>query len=138
MTVALSQQTLKKLIEGFGLNSAAYNALIASAEKSDFFASELNAFGGLVGWSFVKGQSGTGGLTNLTGKFIGLSDGTSSSYETRYTLLNLAPVYQVDGFSYESPKPIGSGLFCSRLSIKFSDAICIREVDVVSHFLRRE
>jgi hypothetical protein len=58
----------------------------------------------------IEVQPGTPELTKL-------SDGTPSSYETKYKLLKFDSAYQADGFSYESMKPNGYGLFGSRLSI---------------------
>jgi len=63
MTVALTQEALKKLADGFGVNSAEYKAILLAAQKSDFFAAELNAFGGKSGWNFALGTAGSGVFT---------------------------------------------------------------------------
>ena len=60
MTVTLEEKALEKLADGFGLNSAKYNAIVAAAGKSPFLADELNAFGNFEGWSFVIGEEGKG------------------------------------------------------------------------------
>lgn len=49
MAIALTKETLTKLANGFGISSDQYNAIVAAAIKSDFFAAELNAFGKLEG-----------------------------------------------------------------------------------------
>ena len=70
MTIALTQNILKKLAEGFGLNSAPYNAIVAAAEKSPFLAGELNSFGNDREWKFSQGSAGSGVSTNSTDKAI--------------------------------------------------------------------
>ncbi|WP_129517187.1 hypothetical protein [Burkholderia stabilis] len=68
--IALNEKALKKLAEGFGLNSDKYNAIIAAVEKSPFLAGELNAYGNYEGWRFEIGEEGKGVYTNPSAKVI--------------------------------------------------------------------
>jgi hypothetical protein len=63
MAEALNQKAVGKLIEGFGLNSVQYNAIISTAANSPYLADELNTFD-LSDWSFARGAGGSGTFAN--------------------------------------------------------------------------
>ncbi|WP_157768069.1 hypothetical protein [Burkholderia ambifaria] len=70
---------MKKLADGFGINSIEYNAIIAAAVRSDFFAGELNAFGAAGQWQFKRGVAGSGVSTSSGDKVISFDPSWSES-----------------------------------------------------------
>lgn len=105
MNISLNTKTLEKLAAAFGESSPYYKAILSAAEKSPYFASELNEFGTLTDWKFTIGTAKSGVFTNPSTKTISIaSDWNESSSQFATTLAHeLGHALLPNGFGGPTP-----------------------------------